>query len=396
MDAKTIETWCREVSAKASTAGVDQLRVSFGLLVFGLAVVASICAVIIFLYLRCDSSTRADIPRHFLAMVACLLCSSLAGMFAWLVYMQALANYYLASGSYSTAEDFRLIAVNFYWFSLFAPVYPWFAVLNCSAKLIVLRLFFTTFLGNSSDIDMPGASDAVHRVFHSFLAAVALLFCGSVIAWSVSSWHAGQASAYFHLAASNSSDITARNQATQQFSLLNQAQAFGNHLESSYLLLISVAFVLVGFFSARRMQKHVLSLEMMQTQSPSSARGTSALRRVMIMAALVSLRRSNSVVFTTSLFILVSYLINAAFAVTYSIADAGVYNSTCPTLCDATCQDPDAMLNHILRLTPALTAAVLLLSLVLAPLVALINMMRGRIWYVLVNRKLPILLYAAA
>jgi hypothetical protein len=54
------------------------------------------------------------------------------------------------------------------------------------------------------------------------------------------------------------------------------------------------------------------------------------------------------------------------------------------------------MLNHILRLTPALTAAVLLLSLVLAPLVALINMMRGRIWYVLVNRKLPILLHAAA
>ncbi len=115
----------------------------------------------------------------------------------------------------------------------------------------------------------------------------------------------------------------------------------------------------------------------------------------MIMAALLNLRRSNSVVFTTSFVILLSYLINSAFAVTYSIADEGVYNSACHTLCDATCQNPNAMLNHILRLTPALTSAVLLLSLVLAPLVALINMMRGRIWYILVNRKLPIVLYAA-
>ena len=92
---------------------------------------------------------------------------------------------------------------------------------------------------------------------------------------------------------------------------------------------------------------------------------------------------------TTSLVIFISYVINSTYAIVYSVADAGAYNSTCPTLCDASCQVPAAMLNHVLRLTPALTSSVLLLSLVLAPLLVLVSMMRGKIWYILTHRALP-------
>ena len=63
---------------------------------------------------------------------------------------------------------------------------------------------------------------------------------------------------------------------------------------------------------------------------------------------------------TTSLFIFISYVINATYAFIYSVADAGDYSSTCPTLCDASCQVPAVMLNHVLRLTPALTSSVML------------------------------------
>jgi hypothetical protein len=392
---KTFSTWCRQVSAAASTSGITQLRASFGILISGLAAVAAICAAVLFLYFRCDAKVRSATPRYFLAMVVCLLTSSLAGIFGYSAYMQALSNYYLASGDYSSPDDFRHIGVNFYWFSMFAPVYPWFAVLNCSAKLIVLHLFFTTFLGTSNDL-LPAASTATHRAFTAVLAIVALLFCGSIVAWSVSSSHAAAASSFFQIAALNATDKSAIRHATDRFNSLNEAQAVGNHFETTYLCLISVTYFIVGFLAARRLHRHMDLLE----NAPSSpaargtVKGTMVQRRFIIAAALVSLKRSDSVVFSTSLVIFMSYIVNATYAIIYSIASAGTYTSSeqCLSLCDPACQSPAAILNHVLRLTPALTSAVLLLSLVLAPLVALFNVMRGRIWYMLMNRSLPMTL----
>jgi hypothetical protein len=391
MSAETISAWCRQVSASSSTSGLLQLRVSFGLLVLGLGVLATICAVVIFLYLRCNANIRAGVPRYFVVMVACLLCSSLVGIPAFLAYMQALTNYFQAAGGFSTADDLRLIGINFFWFSVFAPMYPWFAVLNCIAKLIVLHLFFATFLGNSAnprDVPPSQPSRVLHTAFRAFLALVALLFCGSIVSWSVSSSHAVAASKFFLLAASNMSDSASIDQATYEFSLLNEAQSYGNHIESSYLLLISATYVIVGFLGARRLHKYKCMLEDMQAEQLSLS--APVRQRFKLVAALIGLRRMNSIVSTTSLFIFISYVINATYAIIYSVADAGVYSSTCPTLCDASCQVPAAMLNHVLRLTPALTSSVLLLSLVLAPLLALANIMRGKIWYILTHRALPL------
>ena len=227
----------------------------------------------------------------------------------------------------------------------------------------------------------------LHTAFRGILALVALLFCGSIVSWSVSSSHAVAASNFFLLAASNVSDSAAIDQASYEFSLLNEAQSYGNHFESSYILLISATYVIVGFIGARRLHKYTCVLEGMQAEQSSLS---APARRFKLVAALISLRRSNSVVSTTSLFIFISYVINATYALIYSVADIGDYSSTCPTLCDASCQVPAAMLNHVPRLTPALTSSVLLLSLVLAPLLALVNMMRGKIWYILTHRALPL------
>ena len=266
-------------------------------------------------------------------------------------------------------------------------MYPWLAAFNCTSKLIVLRLFFTTFAGISASSQPIGTGTSTHRLFNYFLAVVAVLFTGTIISWSVSSAHAVAASHFFQLVASNASDADSLNRATEEFNLLNEAQAYGNHFESSYLILTSVTFVIIGLFSARRMHKHALLLQ--DSASTAGKRGTASQQRFIILAALISLRRSNSVVSTTTLIIFISHLINAAYAILYSIASAGKNFPNCTDLCDATCQSTPAMLNHVLRLTPALTAAVLLLSFVVAPLLALANIMRGRIWYILSNRALP-------
>ena len=390
MSTETISAWCRQASASSSTSGLLQLRVSYGLLVLGLGTLATSCAAVIFLYLRCDANIRAGVPRYFVAMVACLLCSSMVGIPAFLAYMQALTYYFQAEGSFSTADDFRLIGMNFFWFSVHAPMYPWFAVINCIAKLIVLHLFFTTFLSDSANAHNapPSQSSRVLRTaFRAFLALVSLLFCGSIVFWSVSSSHAVAASNLFLLAASNVSDSAAIDRATHEFSQLNEAQSYAQHIEASYLLLISATYVIVGFLGARRLHKYTSMLE--NTQSAQLSKSNPVRPRFTLVAALISLRRSNSIVSTTSLVIFISYVINSTYAIVYSVADAGAYNSTCPTLCDASCQVPAAMMNHVLRLTPALTSSVLLLSLVLAPLLVLVSMMRGKIWYILTHRALP-------
>ena len=169
--------------------------------------------------------------------------------------------------------------------------------------------------------------------------------------------------------------------------MLNQAQAYGNHLESSCLILTSFMFVVVGVPSARRL--HTLTNVLQQSSPATGKRGSASQQRFMILAAVISLRRSNSVVFTTTLVIFISQIINAAYATLYSIASAGENYPNCQDVCDASCQSAPAVLNHAPRLTPALACAVLMISLVVAPLLALANIMRGRIWSVLLHRGLP-------
>jgi hypothetical protein len=289
---------------------------------------------------------------------ALMACGSCIGAVSWAARMIHLVNVFKANATTNNqAQRLWLFALAYRWNSAFLVTYAIEFLFLTSAKLMVLDRL--SVFSAPEDAGMQKRWAAAGRVV---MAAVVL---GNAVGLAANA----AAAVYYHKAAQAESAASAAYAANntedgKNFFILGQVevqrggsiasvQAF---CEVAVLLLIVVAFAVVGVLSARRVSARLLGVD---AASAAAATGR-ALRRRML---------------GTTAFVFVTFVLRAAFstmnAVAFKLRDT--LTTSCPDACDE-CHNAYYLIAQWMALTPEFQLLIVLVSSPVALLVALWGM----------------------
>jgi len=291
-----------------------------------------------------------------------LMClGSVFGAVTWAAWMMTLVWIFSQSQvpSGDNAQSLAMYAQYCYWYSVFSITYAIEFLCLSVAKLLVLD--------RMADFSVPKGDGTSKRLAVGGRVVMAVVVVGNVVGlcanvaaavfYKKAGDYSSAASAAFaanNTDAGNNMSISADN-SFQVASDANSAQSF---CEVAVLLIIIVAFAVVGIAGARRVSS---ALANMGDEHRAAGR---QLRRQIV---------------GTAAFVFVTFLLRAAFAIMNALAN-GLQNNgaacgaTDSNPCDSSCYNVYTIMQSWLQFTPELQLIVVLISSPLALLVALWGM----------------------
>ncbi len=326
-----------------------------------------------------EEEDRGRVWRLYGWVSGLMACGSCVGAVAWAARMMQLVSSFKANPSTDVVKQSTLFALSFSWRAAFTVTYAVEFLCMSAAKLMVLD--------RMSVFVAPQGTRMLKRWVAAGRGVMAVVVLGNAvglaanIAAAVHYQKASEAeySASAYYAASNiydgkNSSLVSQREARRAGSILS-VQSF---CEVAVLLLIVVAFVVVGVLSARRVSLALREVEKMraiqtlnnpgQVVSPVFADATTQGKALRLKMA------------GTTAFVFVTFLARSAFstifALAYQLQDFG--NAICPkgpsAPCDVSCYNVYTHIVTWMFYTPEFQLTILLISSPLALLVALWRM----------------------
>ena len=297
-----------------------------------------------------------------------LMCvGSVFGAVMWAFRMQALvAGFTSKTPGLSPAQAYSLVAQSEYWYAAFYVPYAIEFLCLSVAKLLVLH--------RMADFGVPKGDDLSRRlavggrvVMAAVVVGNVVGLCGNVAAAvlvkQVGDLYnaAGVAFAANSTEAANAIVV----QADQKNTVASDAVSVQQFCEVAVLLLIIVAFAVVGVACARRLssaqQHHDALLD------PADAAAAAA--------AAPAWRKLRRQILGTAVFVFVTFLLRAVFSFMNALSSAlYIQVFTCSNFCDPACNNVWTVIHYWLESTPEFQLIVVLISSPLALLVALWGM----------------------
>jgi hypothetical protein len=326
---------------------------------------------------RMEKDGRGRVWRLYGWFTALMACGSCVGAAAWAASMMNLANNYKGNTIEDSVQLTSLYALSYSWYAASTVTYAIEFLCLSAAKLMVLDRMSVFAAPQGTRLQTRWA--AVGRVV---MAAVVLGNAVGLAANAAAAVHfqkAAQdmstASAYF--AANNTKDdldgesfFLLSQEELQRGGSIASVQAFS---EMAVLLLIVVAFVVVGVLSARLVSRALREVEKMravqtfhnpsQAESPVFANATTQGRALRLRFV------------ATTAFVFVAFVLRAAFstmeAVVLQLRDT--ITESCPDLCDE-CHNAYYLMSVWMAYTPEFQLMIVFVSSPVALLVALWGM----------------------
>jgi hypothetical protein len=303
-----------------------------------------------------------------------MACGSCIGAVAWTARMIGLEIYFKGNVSPDPVEKTSLVALAYRWQAFFLVTYAMVFLCLSTAKLMVLD--------RMSVFAAPPGTRLQKRWTVAGRVVMAVVVLGNAVGLAANVRAAvhyqkaaeAMSTASAYLASNNTKDFddlyTLSREEVQRGGSAVSVQSF---CEVAVLLLIVIAFVVVGVFSARRVSLALREVEKMRGvrtfYNPGQAES-----RVLADATMRGTALRLQVV-GTSAFVFVAFVVRAAFATMYAVAyqlrDA---SKPCPTLCDPSCRDVYFLITQWMNYTPEFQLMIVLVSSPLAMLVALWGM----------------------
>ena len=297
-----------------------------------------------------------------------LMCvGSVFGAVTWAFWMQVLVTFFTGNTpGLSNAQTYSLSAHAQYWSAAFYVPYAIEFLCLSVAKLLVLH--------RMADFAVPKGDGLSRRLAvggRVVMAAVVVGnvagLCGNVAAAALTKQAGDLDNAAAAAFAANSTEaanaIVA--QANQKSTVANDAVSLQSFCEVAVLLLIIVAFAVVGAACARRISSA-------QQDHDALAEISSATDAVAAAPAWRQLRRQ---ILGTAACVFVTFLLRAVFSTMNAFANAlQIQFFTCKNYCDPACSNVWSVIQTWLELTPEFQLIVVLISSPLALLVALWGM----------------------
>jgi len=287
---------------------------------------------------------------------------SVFGAVAWGAYMQVLvANFNTGTPGLTPAQNQSSNAQAQYWAAAFYVTYAIEFLCLSVAKLLVLDCMADFELAKG------GGMRRLLAVGGRIVMAVVVVgnaagLCGNVAA-AVYSKEAGDlfmAASAAYAANNTGAGYKLFNLANQKSSVANEAASVQQFCEVAVLLIIILAFAVVGIACARRVSS---ALRNMNDARRDGAGGRQLRRHIVGTAA----------------FVFVTFLLRAVFATMNALANALQNDAAgCPNNCDTPCHNVWALIQYWLLYTPEFQLSVMLISSPLSLLVALWGMTSKR------------------
>ena len=305
---------------------------------------------------------------------ALMACGSCVGAVAWAAHMMFLVNVFNMTASVDPVQKTSLLALAYSWYAVFTVMYAIEFLCLTSAKLMVLDRMSVFAAPQGTRLQTRWA--AAGRVV---MAAVVLGNAVGLAANAAAAVHfqkAAQAlsTASEHYAANNTKDgfsFTLLSQVeVQRGGSIASVQSFS---EVAVLLLIVVAFVVVGVLSARRVSLALREVAKMRAvrmfHNPSQAESP-------VFADATTQGRALRMRFVgATAFVFVAFVVRATFstmsAVAYQLRD--IRTESCAALCDE-CHNAYDLFTQWMSYAPQFQLMIELVSSPLALLVALWGM----------------------
>jgi hypothetical protein len=326
---------------------------------------------------RMEEEDRERCWRLYGWFTALMACGSCVGAVTWAAHMMYLVSLFTAADSSNPVEKYSRYASDNIWFSAYIVTYAFEFLCLSAAKLMVLDRLSVFAAPEGTGVRRRWTATSV--VMAAVVLGNAVGLAGNV-ASAVHYLRAADAlstlSAYY---AANSNDTST----AQEFSTLGlkEAQLGGSILsvqrfsEVAVLLLIVVAFVVVGVLSVRRVSSRLL-----QVNAASAAAATGrALRRRML---------------GTTAFVFVTFLLRSVLstitAVTLQLRDL---DRNCPvsdsekSIYCSTCRNVYSHITGWMVYTPAFQTAIVVISSPFSLLVALWGMTSKATLHLMKSRK---------
>jgi hypothetical protein len=291
---------------------------------------------------------------------ALMACGSCVGTVAWAARMMNLVNFFKANTSPTIVQRMSFAAINYSWIAAFLVTYAVEFLCLSASKLLVLD--------RMSVFAAPQGSEGLQTLW----AAAGRVVMAAVVLGNAAGLAANAAAAvYFHTAAqaaSEASSAYAANRTADSLSLVllsreevqlgSSVASVQSFCEVVVLLLVVVAFAVVGVLSARRVNARLVGVD---AASHAAATGR-AIRRRMI---------------GTTAFVFVAFVLRAAFSTLFAFGNAAAnqYSPTesCPKICDE-CNSDYFLMSQWLAYTPEFQVLIVLVSSPVTLLVALWGM----------------------
>ena len=297
-----------------------------------------------------------------------MLCGSCFGAVAWGAWMQNLVlNFNVNNNPSSTltnAQVYSIAAQINRWVAAFVVVYAMEFLCLSAAKLMVLDRMMEFAMRKGEGVWRRWVVGG--RVVMAAVVAGNVVGLGGNVAAAVyfqrtaESWSAASAA----FAANNTADSSNFvNLGAQQQQIAIFIQSLQSFCEVAVLLLIIVAFAVVGAACARRVSSALLDM----TDAADAAAGRQMLRQIVGTAA----------------FVFVTFLLRAVYSTMFALANelqnSGNYvNCPSSSFCDASCYNVYSLMRLWILYTPEFQLTVVLISSPLAMLVALWGMTSAR------------------
>jgi hypothetical protein len=290
-----------------------------------------------------------------------LMClGSAFGAVTWATWMQSIVfEFLLYAPGHTPAQVQSFAAQSQYWYTVFCVTYAIEFLCLSVAKLMVLD--------RMADFALAKGDGMWRRLTVGGRVVMAAVVVGNVVGLCGNVASAVYQKQAGDLYSASSAAFTANNtdagknfntEAYQQLSVAVDAASVQNFCEVAVLLIIILAFAVVGIASARR-----LSFALRDMNDEHGAAGRQLRRQIVGTAA----------------FVFVTFLLRAVFSIMNALANALQNDgAACPTFCDIPCNNIYQLIQNWLVLTPEFQLSVALISSPLALIVALWGMTSDR------------------
>jgi hypothetical protein len=328
----------------------------------------------LYLWRRMGEEDRGRLWRLYGWFSGLMTCGSCFGAVAWAANMMSFVKFYQGTGTADLAQQMSLLAHSYSWFPAFLVMYAVEFLCMCAANLMVLdRLSVFVAL---QDAGLPKWWATAGR---AVMAAVVLGNAVGLAANAAAAVHYHRAAQAYSAAsafyASNSTDgalysVSLSNQQRQLAGSILSVQSFS---EVAVLLLIIVAFAVIGALSMRQLSASMAKFD--ETAQLVSA--GSVLRSQMSKATAAASALRPQILGTTG-FIFVTFFLRSVLSTIYAVANQlRRVDSTCPgkaSRCDASCYNVYTHITQWMNFTPEFQVLIVLVSSPVAQLVALWGM----------------------
>ena len=290
-----------------------------------------------------------------------LMCvGSVFGAVTWAAWMQYLVDEFaVSSPSLTPAQGQSLQAQDSYWWAAFFVPYAIEFLCLSVAKLLVLH--------RMADFALAKVDGMSRRLAVGGRVVMAAVVVGNVVGLCANVAAAVYAKQSGDLYSASSAAFTANNtdagnkfsnEAFPKISVATSAQSVQNFCEVTVLLIIILAFAVVGIASARR-----VSSALRDMNDKHGAAG----------------RQLRWKIVGTAAFVFVTFLLRAVFSTMNALANALQNDdANCPTFCEIPCNNTYQLIQNWLLLTPEFQLSVVLISSPLALIGALWGMTSER------------------